>query len=310
MSIDIEFTNLLAMVASMKRELQGHLQFLIYLKNNIYVNPKGKFRLVWDIISLVLIFYDLFYVPFQIGFGTEASGFLYYFDVVKDFYFFADLFVNCFTAFYDKSGTLITSKRAIIKAYTRRAWFLPDLLTALPIPLILDFTLNSDQNSNNVSFLRLLRFIRFVRLIRVLKAIKLMRIFNKVEELFYSTVFSSFKSFFTLFFYIVLFAHWMACLFHFVGSWVGEDGRLSWLSEYNLLFQSIGDRYVAALYWSIATMITVGYGDIIPYSTEERLVSIVAMLSGCAMFAYSMNSIGMLVQNWNARASKTRYFIE
>lgn len=289
---------------SLKKEVQVHWLFLIWLKDNIYVHPKGKFRLVWDIISLIFILYDLFYIPYQIGFSLDETGFLYYFDVVKDFFFFTDFIINCFTAFYDKSGALITSKRAIIKAYVRRKWFIPDLLTALPIPLILDFILNS---SESVGILRFVRFIRFVRLIRVLKAVRLMRIFNKVEELFYSNVISSIKSFLTLFFYIILFAHWMACLFRFVGAWVSDDGRLSWLSEFNLQYESSADQYVAALYWSLATMITVGYGDLVPYSTEERIVSIVAMLSGCAMFAYSMNSIGVLVQNWNARASKTRY---
>lgn len=293
-------------MTSLRREVHYKLVVLKFFRKAILLHPKGKFRLIWDIIALLLIIYDLFYVPYQLGFDLTDTGFLYYFDMSKDIFFFVDFFTNFFTGYYDKHGTLIMEAKAIVRNYLRSSWIIPDFITSMPIALIVDASLSDDQNSHNASIVKLLRIARFVRLIRVLKAMRLMRIFNKVEELFYSLAYRSVKGIFSILFYILIFAHWAACLFHFVGMLDFQDSGDSWLTRYDINTQSLYDRYVASMYWSIATMITVGFGDIVPATTAERLVAIVAMLSGCVLFAYSMNTIGMLVQNINARASKTK----
>ena len=55
------------------------------------------------------------------------------------------------------------------------------------------------------------------------------------------------------------------------------------------------DKYVAALYWAIITMITVGYGDIYPTNTTERIFVIIMALFSCGLFAYAVNTIGSIV---------------
>lgn len=42
-------------------------------------------------------------------------------------------------------------------------------------------------------------------------------------------------------------------------------------------------------------MLTVGYGDIVPITSIEKIYTIMTMLLGCCLFAYIMNSIGALV---------------
>lgn len=42
-------------------------------------------------------------------------------------------------------------------------------------------------------------------------------------------------------------------------------------------------------------MITVGFGDIIPISEEEKTVCIMFMLFSCGIFAYSMNTVGSIL---------------
>jgi Ion channel len=46
-------------------------------------------------------------------------------------------------------------------------------------------------------------------------------------------------------------------------------------------------------------MTTIGFGDIVPKNLEERIIAIAIMVLSCFMFAYSVNSIGVLVNAIN-----------
>merc|ERR1712159_671127 len=63
--------------------------------------------------------------------------------------------------------------------------------------------------------------------------------------------------------------------------------------------RSDGEIYVAVLYWALTTMSTIGYGDIIPVSTWERMITAVAMVIGSCTFAYGLTNVCFLVYNYN-----------
>lgn len=44
-------------------------------------------------------------------------------------------------------------------------------------------------------------------------------------------------------------------------------------------------------------MITVGYGDIVPINTIERIFVVVQCIVACGVFAYSVNAIGSIVSS-------------
>lgn len=48
---------------------------------------------------------------------------------------------------------------------------------------------------------------------------------------------------------------------------------------------------------SIATLITVGYGDIHPYNKREVVYTIFTMLIGSAIFAFNINALGSIIQD-------------
>ena len=41
---------------------------------------------------------------------------------------------------------------------------------------------------------------------------------------------------------------------------------------------------------------TVGYGDINPLNSFEVIFTIIAIVAGCAGYAYNLNSIGLILQ--------------
>ena len=51
-------------------------------------------------------------------------------------------------------------------------------------------------------------------------------------------------------------------------------------------------------------MVTVGYGDITPVNTTERLVTIFNMLIASGIYAYIINEVSTTVRQYNTLASK------
>ncbi len=267
------------------------------------IDPYSYFRIGWDIASLVLIFYDLMLIPFQMGFNLTISGFFLTFELIEDVFFIVDIIFNFRTGFYH-NGVLVRRNREIMMHYLKR-WFAVDAVAIITSTLFLDIFFDNDDLNLSSSF-RLLRFVRFIRFLRVLRALRLKKLFQKVDDMFYSNFYNTIKSLVTLLFYIALVAHLSACLWYFVADTFGEYFGDSWIYHGGYAEMSVMARYTVSLFWAVTTMLTVGYGDITPMNTLERAVNIILMLVGCGVFAYSMNKIGMLVQSLNAQASETR----
>lgn len=51
-------------------------------------------------------------------------------------------------------------------------------------------------------------------------------------------------------------------------------------------------------------MTTVGYGDIHPTSPKERALALITMLVSCVVYAYTIGSIGSLVNRHNMHTAQ------
>lgn len=60
-------------------------------------------------------------------------------------------------------------------------------------------------------------------------------------------------------------------------------------------------KYLAAIYYSVTTMVTIGYGDIHSYTTTEMTFSIFTMIVASGVFGYSMSSIMSTIENDDAQ---------
>jgi CRP-like cAMP-binding protein len=90
-----------------------------------------------------------------------------------------------------------------------------------------------------------------------------------------------------VFAYLILISHWMAC-----GMKIVDEG---WLTNYQDVRGILGREYLAAVYWSLTTLTTVGYGDITPSSDAERVFSIFSMAIGGAFYGYVVGAITTVV---------------
>jgi len=109
----------------------------------------------------------------------------------------------------------------------------------------------------------------------------------------------------------LLCSHWIGCLWY-ITAYI-EDAPANWIKSctvdsYSSLEASgvtTYDKYIASWYFSVMTMSTIGYGDISPVTSAERIVCSLMMLIGAGIYAYVVGSITTTVSNMEA--SSRRY---
>ena len=106
------------------------------------------------------------------------------------------------------------------------------------------------------------------------------------------------KDLIVLFLLIIFIAHLAACGWYYVGyNSVSDSLSENWIKDKGVLNESWQIQYMSSFYWSIVTVMTVGYGDITPVNKFERLYCLLVILFGGMIFPYSINSIGNIIQD-------------
>jgi Ion transport protein len=170
-------------------------------RGGFYFHPESRFKELWSIVIIIFLLYVAFLMPYSLAFNEdkydsfdatdqptsaqdENGQLLYYVDMMADFIFLMDVFVTCFSAYYDEqAGLLVTSNKVIFMVYFKR-WFFIDLLASLPISLIED-GIQSSKNINakgKTAYIKLLRLLRLPRLHRLLEVSKLGKFFRTITK--------------------------------------------------------------------------------------------------------------------------------
>lgn len=125
----------------------------------------------------------------------------------------------------------------------------------------------------------------------------------KFEEFIMNDMINAFLSFLKVVVVILFIAHWMACTFYLIGSIELDTEPVCWLTIAKVQDKSNFDKYVISLYWAFTTMTTVGYGDVAPYTMNEKIYAIFSMLIACGVFAYVVGSIETIARRSNTMAA-------
>ena len=284
------------------------------IKNSLKVwRPEDSFKVAWDLIGIVLILEELIMIPLLLSFEFDSPPELELANLLITVFFIMDMVLNLNTGYYSK-GTLIMQRKKIIKKYMS-FWFYIDFVSSFPFDLLPLDQLTPDEGvtdkseiSKKARVLRIVRFLRFAKLSKLLRILKLKKTLEKIEDYFQmdltlNTIMEALK----LISFIFFLAHWCACFFHLVAVYEKDEGYdQTWITNRNYQDEEWNILYIRSLYWSITTMITVGYGDIIPITWIEKIFAIVVMLLACGVFALSMNTIGTIFQDLNQSTNETK----
>ena len=145
---------------------------------------------------------------------------------------------------------------------------------------------SSEGPAGLLRYTKLLKIARVVRMIRIFRFARLSRVLSRLEYAFILRQHVMQAARFVLL--VVLICHVFACVFYAIaasGKRDGEYRKSTWIVKNNLAKRSRLDKYVAAFYWTIMTVTTVGFGDIAAASTVERIYGIFVMMVGATIFA-------------------------
>ena len=92
----------------------------------------------------------------------------------------------------------------------------------------------------------------------------------------------------------------MGCIWVFTGDLsADEPNENNWIKEQGLAGKSKYEIYISAIYFTVTTITTVGYGDISGTNTLEKTMCICLMICGTFLFALASGSITTIMQNFD-----------
>ncbi|CAD7933386.1 unnamed protein product [Amoebophrya sp. A120] len=266
------------------------------------IPPKHPYKIAWDSFMGIVIVFSVIIVPYRIGFEVtpdpgSAGDVL---DWFVDIFFAIDICASFRTAYVDNQGQMISDLAKIRKNYMA-GFFWIDLVSTIPFDRI--FSVGRGAT--------LIRVVRLIRLAKLLRLVKLTKLLDDLQEIGISQ--RALNSVMLLS-QLTFLAHLLACGFFFLylsqdlkgqnacrggaqfctnrGETDGSQGLRGWFGALDSLIPGAqNEDYITALYWSFTTMTTVGYGDIAPKSTAERIYGILVMFIGGTAFGYIIGSI-------------------
>lgn len=273
--------------------------------------PESAIKVVWDMLTSLLILYQSFTYPYFFAFSTMHVGYNFL-DIASTTIFSADIILSFNTAFYSR-GVIVTDRRQIALRYVK-FWLWIDIISTFPYSWAIEgktaFTGDSEfvnPQSNNMLYSSpmLLRMLKLTRIMSLLRVAKFRKQLRELEYFLSSNQLSMVIMAMRLLIMMVIVSHWIACLWIYI-SIDNLDSYENWIIAGGYINSSSMEIYVTAMYWSIASMASVGYGDVKALSTIERIVAIICIVIGSGIFTFIISNIGTLVSKQTSDAKLHR----
>ncbi|CAD8126309.1 unnamed protein product [Paramecium sonneborni] len=282
-------------------KINGRQQlFLQNLRNSFNKNldrvpilyPSTKFKILWDTISVLTRLYFTFVIPLDIGW--QYQSFIFYdfkaVSIIALLFIIFDLILSLNTAYY-KDGQLVTNRMMILRHSLLNSyglqWFTVFLLIVFFFISISEEALYGTKTT--FSFLILILFlVHFKPIITIVNYYEENLNFNKQVQSILELV----KLLFVMFYSI----HFFSCIWMLVGSYSITKHNKSWVLQSGVEDAEWQIQYLQSFYYSAVTMFTIGYGDVTPQSSAEKVVAVSYIIAASIQLPYSVNTLGTIIQ--------------
>ncbi|KAF8391095.1 hypothetical protein HHK36_023395 [Tetracentron sinense] len=251
---------------------------------NYIISPFNPGYRAWEMLLVVLIIYSAWICPFEFAFPTYKQDTLFIIDNIIDGFFAVDIILTFFVAYLDSQSNLLVDDPKKIAFRYIVTWFIFDACSTAPFQSL---SLLLTDHSSGIGF-KLLNMLRLWRLRRV------SCLFTRLEK---DIRFDYFWTRCTKLVSVTLFAvHCAGCFNYLIADRYPHPER-TWIGAVmpNFKEESLWDRYTTAMYWSITTLTTTGYGDLHAQNTREMLFYIFYMLFNLGLTAYLIGNMTNLI---------------
>lgn len=255
------------------------------------MRPHSPVRIFLDLMILFSCLYIASILPFAVAFDKSLSKhalrILENCDRAINYLFIFDIFLNFRTGYYDKTGSLIMDPRKSSTKYLK-TWFCFDAASSFPFE---DVT--GALPTDNLQVLKIMKLGKLLRMVKLMKlqASGFETLSHVLDDAVHSKIGRLLSRRYGIFLQMLLVCHWLAS-----GMKIVDDGFLT--SD-----PGMWSEYLGALYWAMQTLTTVGYGDLVASSNNERAYSIFAMVIGGAFYGYVIGAVTSMVSSGDLNAS-------
>ncbi|KAM0009270.1 putative cyclic nucleotide-binding domain, potassium channel, voltage-dependent, EAG/ELK/ERG [Helianthus debilis subsp. tardiflorus] len=267
------------------------------------ISPMDSKYRYWQTLMVVMVAYSAWTYPFEVAFLKSSSHThkqLYIADSIVDLFFAIDIVLTFFVAYVDPTTHLLVRDPKSIATRYLSTWFVMDLASTLPFELISYLFTGHHRMGLPYTVLGLLRFWRLRRVkqffTRLEKDIRFNYFWVRCARLLCVTLFL---------------VHCAGCIYYLLAVLYPHEGR-TWIGSINPGFRKddLYILYISAIYWSITTMTTVGYGDLHAENAAEMVFIIFYMLFNLGLTAYIIGNMTNLVVEGTRRTMEFRNSIE
>ncbi|CAK93714.1 unnamed protein product (macronuclear) [Paramecium tetraurelia] len=245
------------------------------------IQPESLFKMYWDFFTSIFRIILLILVPLEIAFKPE----ILFNNLISITYVILmilqlDFLIRINTLTY-RNGIAIKDKWELVIHQLKKE-FLADFSTSL---ILIIFMIIPDMKTKaNLFLLLILAQHKYVY-----------ETFANSDQISYLTrpqrgIFGLLKFILTLLYILHLFS----CIWFYFSSISIED---SWIRFNDLEDKNWEEQYLEALYFAVVTMLTIGYGDMVPKNAIEKIVTMVFVLGACLWVSYSVNFIGSIIDD-------------
>ncbi|KAF5482122.1 hypothetical protein F2P56_002714 [Juglans regia] len=256
----------------------------------LIISPYDPRYRIWQNFLLVLVIYTAWVSPFEFGFLEKPQRPLSIFDNVVNGFFALDIIITFFVAYIDRTLYLLVHDPMKIAGKYARSWLAFDVISTIPSELAQMIAPSHFRSYGLLSMLRLWR-------LRNVSAF-----FSRLEK---DTAYSYFCVRCAKLICVLLLAvHYAGCFYYYLAANF-HDPKRTWIgaSMNNFLEQSLWLRYMA-------TIRTVGFGDLHPVNAWEILFDIFHMLFKLGFAAYVIENMTNLVARASSPTKKFRDTIQ
>ena len=212
--------------------------------------------------------------------------------------------ILCFFTSYtdDYKQIEIFDHKKIAKNYFQ-FWFTIDFLSIFPFDLIL--TEDASDANSLIRVARIGKMYKIVRLFRLIKVLKMVKSNKKLVHQFseHMKISNGLERLILFSGLFGIFIHVFACIFIIIVQMEGDFTHEKWTDScYGFGPEnSEFETYICSCYFIMTTVSTVGYGDISPSNTIERVFGSLLMFIGVLCFTFVSGALASILQSHDSR---------